>query len=268
MARGGINVYARSAANPSNLNEYGTANRAEIEAANRALAEGSAGVLQALARVQNAGGGTLRVKAEDVGQLLRTTPFGVLHSKDGSILVHDTRFGGKRDAFTVIKPNGEVTKQGGAQVQIGAGGIESVNFGKGSSYVVARTKVDITRNQKDGVLSINLPPSLKGAAFDKDGNLNGWRINPKAIPDKEVRAWVYQHMSKEGTMRFPADSPVATKLNALLSKAGYGRSNIGTINQIFRETEGARYRAGDKAAKAGGLAGFGAAQRIANEKAG
>lgn len=266
MARGGVNVYVRSAANPNKLSDYGTRNRAEEAAANAAVA-GGGDVLEALARVQNAGGGTLRIPASQVGKLLEKTPIGVMQSADGSILVQDTRFGGKRAAFTLIKPDGTQEQKGAGTVQIGPDGVQSIKFGSGSPFVVQRTRVDVTRNQKDGVLSINLPPSLKGAAFDKDGNLNGWKINPKAIPDKEVRAWVYQHMSKEGTMRFPSDSPVAAKLNALLSKAGYGRTNIGTINQIFKETAGARYRAGDKAAKAGGQAAFGAAQRIANERA-
>lgn len=266
MARGGVQVYVRSAANPNNLNEYGTRNRAAETAANDSVRNGG-DVLEALARVQNAGGGTLRIPASQVGKLLEKTPIGVMQAADGSILVQDTRFGGKRAAFTLIKPDGTQEQKGAGTVKVGPDGIQSVQFGSGSPFVVQRTRVDVTRNQKDGVLSINLPPSLKGAAFDKDGNLNGWKINPKAIPNKEVRAWVYQHMSKEGVLRFPSDSPVASKINALLSKAGYGRTNIGTINQIFQATEGARYRAGDKAAKAGGLAGFGAAQRIANEKA-
>lgn len=266
MARGGVNVYVRSAANPNKLSDYGTRNRAEEAAANAAVA-GGGDVLEALARVQNAGGGTLRIPKAQVSKLLEKTPLGLMQSADGSILVQDTRFGGKRDAFTLIKPDGTQEQKGAGEVKVGPNGIESVKFGNGSPFVVQRTRVDVTRNQKDGVLSISLPPSLKGASFDKDGNLNGWKINPKAIPDKAVRAWVYQHMSKEGVLRFPSDSPVAGKINALLSKAGFGRTNIGTINQILNETSQARYRAGDKAARAGGQAAFGAAQRIANERA-
>ena len=250
----------------SQANEYGTGSRAEVEAANRSVASGG-DVNEAIARITNAGGGTLRVPKSEVGRILALTQFGVMQSKDGTIIVQDTRFGGKKDAVTLIKPNGETQQASGGQVTIGADGVQSIKFGNGSTYVVQKTRVDVTKNQKDGVFSINLPPNLRGAAFDKDGNVNGWKINPKAIPDKAVRAWVYQHMSKEGTLRFPSDSPVAAKLGALLSKAGYARTNIATINQIFKDTQGARYQAGDKAAKAGGLAGFGAAQRIANQQA-
>jgi len=250
----------------SQANEYGTGSRAEVEAANRSVASGG-DVNEAIARITNAGGGTLRVPKTEVGRILALTQFGVMQSKDGTIIVQDTRFGGKKDAVTLIKPNGETQQASGGQVTIGADGVQSIKFGNGSTYVVQKTRVDVTKNQKDGVFSINLPPNLRGAAFDKDGNVNGWKINPKAIPDKAVRAWVYQHMSKEGTLRFPSDSPVAAKLGALLSKAGYARTNIATINQIFKDTQGARYQAGDKAAKAGGLAGFGAAQRIANQQA-
>ena len=250
----------------SQANQYGTGSRAEVEAANRSVASGG-DVNEAIARITNAGGGTLRVPKSEVGRILALTQFGVMQSKDGTIIVQDTRFGGKKDAVTLIKPNGETQQASGGQVTIGADGVQSIKFGNGSTYVVQKTRVDVTKNQKDGVFSINLPPNLRGAAFDKDGNVNGWKINPKAIPDKAVRAWVYQHMSKEGTLRFPSDSPVAAKLGALLSKAGYARTNIATINQIFKDTQGARYQAGDKAAKAGGLAGFGAAQRIANQQA-
>ena len=251
----------------SRANEYGTGSRAEVEAANRSVAQGG-DVNEAIARITNAGGGTLRIRRDQVGRILATTPVGVLQSKDGSIVVQDSRFGGKKDAFTVIKPDGTMEKKQGGEVKVGPGGVEEVKFAGGSSFVVQRTRVDVTRNQKDGVLSINLPPNLRGGSFDKDNNLNGWKINPKAITDKAVRAWVYQHMSKEGVLRFPADSPVAAKINARLSKAGYGRIPVGDINRIFQETEGARYRAGDKAAKAGGQAAFGASQRLKNEAAG
>jgi len=250
----------------SQANQYGTGSRAEVEAANRSVASGG-DVNEAIARITNAGGGTLRVPKSEVGRILALTQFGVMQSKDGTIIVQDTRFGGKKDAVTLIKPNGETQQASGGQVTIGADGVQSIKFGNGSTYVVQKTRVDVTKNQKDGMFSINLPPNLRGAAFDKEGNVNGWKINPKAIPDKAVRAWVYQHMSKEGTLRFPSDSPVAAKLGALLSKAGYARTNIATINQIFKETQGARYQAGDKAAKAGGQAAFGAAQRIANQQA-
>jgi hypothetical protein len=254
MARGGISVYVpRNEALMGNVgttgNPYGTGNRAEVTAANKALQSGDADVLQALARVQNAGGGTLIIRASQVGDLLQKTPLGVMVAKDGSIVVQDTRFGGKKDAFTILNPDGSVEKKTGGTVTVGPQGVESIKFGGGSPFVVARTKVDITKNQKDGIISVALPPNLRGAAFDKDGNLNGWKINPKAIPDKAVRAWLYQNMAKDGTLRFAADSPVGQKLSALLSKAGYGRSNIGAVNEVFRAEPTARYVAGQKAAE-------------------
>lgn len=258
MARGGINVYVQSAANPTNLNEYGTRNRAEEVAANKSLQSGG-DVNESIARLANAGGGTLRVRPEQVGRILATTQLGVLQARDGTIIVQDSRFGGKRDAVSIIKPNGEVEEAKNAQVTVGPNGVETLKFGSGSTYVVQRTRVDVTRDQKSGLLTINLPPNLRGAAFDKQGNMNGWKINPKAITDKEVRAWAYRNLSKDGTLKFPADSPVAAKVNALLSKAGYARVPVGEINRIFQETSDARYVKGTIAGLRGA---FGAQQRI------
>lgn len=269
MARGGVSVYvprdeARMGGLGSASNPYGTGSRTEVEAANRSVREGG-DVIEAIGRVRAAGGGTLKVPRSEVGRILSTTPFGVMKATDGSLVVQDTRFGGKKDAFTVIKPDGTQEKKSGGTVTIGPDGVQTIKFGSGSSYVVQRTRVDVTKNQRDGIISISLPPNLRGAAFDKAGNLNGWKINPKAVPDKAVRAWLYQNMSKEGTLRFPAQSPVASKLSALLSKAGYARTNMATINQIFNSTPDARYVAGTKA---GLRAAFGAAQRLENERQG
>ena len=263
MARGGIEVYVKG--DTTGLNP---ASRAEITAANRSIASGG-DLLEAVGRVKNAGGGVIRVKAEQVGQLLANTPKGILQASDGSIVVLDRAFGGKKDAITIIDAKtGEARKATGGEFQVNSqGDITGARFG-GSTFVVQRTNVDITKNMKDGLISVMMPPNLRGAAYDKSGNLNGWRINPKAIPDQAIRAAVYRLMGKDGVIRIPKESPVYAKLEARLSKAGYDRAKMGEIFQLFKETENFRYKAGDDARAKELNAAFGAGQRKANEAAG
>jgi len=215
----------------------------EVNAANRAVASGG-DVTEAIGRTQNAGGGDIKVSGEKLADALATTPRGVAQAEDGTILVQNGRFGG--EGVSVIKPNGDVTQAPNATVTVGPSGVQSVQVGK-INYVIARTRVDVTKNQKDGVVSVTLPPSLRGARFDKQGNLNGFSINPKAIPNKEIRAAAYRLMGKDGVIRIPAGSPLAKRLDADMSKAGYNRTTIQAVNQAFAET-GTVYRAGDDAA--------------------
>ncbi len=225
-------------------------------------------VTEAIGRIRNAGGGVIRVPAEKVAEALATTPRGVLQASDGSVVVLDTRFGGKKDAVTIINTDGSTKKVTGAQVLVNnQGDVVGARFG-GSNYVVARTNVDITKNQRDGLISINLPPNLRGASYDKAGNLNGWKINPKAIKDPAVRAAVYRLMDKSGVIKVPKDSPIYAKLEARLSKAGYERTKVGEIDRLFQETENFRYRAGDAERSRQLAAAFGAGQRKANEAQG
>ena len=263
MARGGIEVYVKG--DTTGLNP---ASRAEITAANRSIASGG-DVLEAVGRIKNAGGGVIRVKAEQVGQLLQNTPKGILQASDGSIVVLHTAFGGKRDAVSIIDAKtGEARKASGGEFQVNAqGDITGARFG-GSTYVVQRSNVDITKNMKDGIISVMMPPNLRGAAYDKQGNLNGWKINPKAIPNKEIRAQVYRLMGKDGVIRIPKESPVYAKLEARLSKAGYSRTTMAEVFKTFQETENFRYKAGDDARAKQLQAAFGADKRKANEAAG
>jgi hypothetical protein len=239
MARGGIGTYATGYAGGSG----GVRRDAEVTAANRAVGSGG-DVTEALGRVQNAGGGDIKVSGEKLDAVLGNTPRGVAQAEDGSIIVQNSRFGG--EGVSVIKPNGETTTAPNATVSVSPSGVQSVQIGK-LNYVIARTRVDVTKNQKDGVVSVTLPPSLRGARFDKAGNVNGWSINPKAIPNKEIRAAAYRLMGKDGVLRIPAGSPLAKRLEGDMSKAGYGRSTIQKVNEAFAET-GTVYRAGDDAA--------------------
>lgn len=216
---------------------------AEVNAAGRALAQGGDAV-ETIGRVQNAGGGDVKVPSDKLGDVLGTTARGVAQAEDGSIIVQNGRFGG--EGVSIIKPDGTTTEAPNATVTVGPGGVQSVQVGK-INYVIARTRVDVTKNQKDGVVSVTLPPSLRGARFDKQGNLNGFSINPKAIPNKEIRAAAYRLMGKDGVIRIPAGSPLAKKLEGGMSKAGYDRTTIQKVNEAFAET-GTVYRAGDDAA--------------------
>lgn len=216
---------------------------AEVNAANRSVA-GGGDITEAIGRTRNAGGGEIKVSGEKLADALGTTSRGVAQAEDGSVIVQNGRFGG--EGVSIIKPDGTTTTAPNATVKVGADGVQSVQVGK-INYVIARTRVDVTKNQKDGVVSVTLPPSLRGARFDKQGNLNGFSINPKAIPNKEIRAAAYRLMGKDGVIRIPSGSPLAKRLEAGLSKAGYDRTTIQKVNEAFAET-GTVYRAGDDAA--------------------
>ena len=216
---------------------------AEVTAAQRAASAGG-DAIEVVGRVQNAGGGEVKISKDKLGDVLSTTPNGVAQATDGSILVQNGRFGG--EGVSVISPDGTIKEAPNATVTVGPNGVQSVQVGK-LNYVIARTKVDVTKNQKDGVVSVTLPPSLRGIRMDKAGNVNGYSINPKAIPNKEIRAAAYRLMGKDGVLRIPADSPLAKRLGQDMSKAGYNRTTIQKINEAFAET-GTVYRAGDDAA--------------------
>ena len=239
MARGGVGNYATGYAGGTG----GVRRDAEVTAANRAVASGG-DVTEAIGRTQNAGGGDIKVSAEKLSDALGTTSRGVAQAEDGSIIVQNGRFGG--EGVSIIKPDGTTTNAPNATVSVGPGGVQSVQVGK-INYVIARTRVDVTKNQKDGVVSVTLPPSLRGIRMDKAGNVNGFSINPKAIPNKEIRAAAYRLMGKDGVIRIPAGSPLAKRLEGDMSKAGYNRTTIQKINEAFAET-GTVYRAGDDAA--------------------
>ena len=239
MARGGIGTYATGYAGGSG----GVRRDAEVTAANRAVGSGGDAV-EALGRVQNAGGGDLKVAKEKLGDVMATSPTGVAQAEDGSILVQNGRFGG--DGVSVVAPDGTVTNAPNATVKVGPGGVESIQVGK-MNYVIARTRVDVTKDQKTGVVSVSIPTSLRGIRMDKAGNVNGFSINPKAIPNKALRAAAYRLMGKDGVMRIPAGSPLAKRLEQDMSKAGYSRTTMLKINEAMAET-GTAYRAGDDAA--------------------
>jgi hypothetical protein len=262
MARGGVYTTGYGLTGAAGGVGSGVRRSAEVEAANRSVSSGGDAV-EAVGRVQNAGGGVIRVGADQLHEVLGTSGRGVAQASDGSIIF---KAPGSNEV-KVVSPDGTVKSAGAAQVAVGKSGVDGLRIG-GTNYVIARTRVDITKNIKDGLISINLPPSLRGAAYDKDGNLNGWKLNAKAITDKAVRAAAYRLMSKEGVLRIPKDSPVYAKLEARLSKAGYSRDTIGAINQLFNETENFRYKAGDAEQAKQLAAAFGASQRKSNEAAG
>lgn len=240
---GGSRAVYRGSATGGGGGTGGVRRDAEVEAASRSVAQGG-DAIEAVGRVQNSGGGEIKVPGEKLADVLSTTAKGVAQAEDGSILVQNGRFGG--EGVSVIKPNGDVVDAPNATVNVGPGGVQSVQVGK-INYVIARTRVDVTKNQKDGVISVTLPPSLRGIRMDKAGNVNGFSINPKAIPNKEIRAAAYRLMGKDGVIRIPAGSPLAKRLEADMSKAGYNRTTIQKVNEAFAET-GTVYRAGDDAA--------------------
>jgi len=234
--------------------------RAELEAAYRAVQNGG-DVKAALGRIQNAGGGVLTLSnPQAIAGALAQTPNGVaIGDKDGNIIVDTTRLGVPNGRILAIDKAGNEYELKKVDVQVGKNGVESIKVGD-SNFEIGRTKVDITENQRTQLLTANLPPSLRGVATDKDGNVNGWKIDPKAFPDPQMRAALYQRMDKSGVLRFPSDSQVAQNLRGELSKAGYGRVDVSRLNEIFKSS-GVTYSAGDK----GRLAAFGAGAKLLNE---
>ena len=190
---------------------------AEVEAANRSLASGGDGA-EAVARVMNAGGGELRMSGDKLpevlalrGQSAGVTENGAIMMDLRQIMAGNAEIKGNIVAFGLdgkeIKTDRTVT------ATVVENGISSIKVADSLfRFSPQRAKVEITEDQRQAILTANLPPQMKGLRFNQSGQINGYKINPDLIPDKSVRNMLYKATGSDGVLRFPAGSPVAKAL--------------------------------------------------------
>jgi hypothetical protein len=189
---------------------------AEVTAAQRAVSGGS-DANQAVARVQNAGGGELKLTSEQLSNVLRLRDNGLSVAGNGAIMVDMSKLGTSdllKGEIKMFDSKGkEMKMERTVTVQIVENGISGYRMGtKAGTFTPARGKAEITEEQRQAILGANMPLQMRGAVFNKSGQINGWKISPEIFPDKATRAALYKHMNRDGTLRFSPDSPVAKSL--------------------------------------------------------
>ena len=207
---------------------------AEVTASQRSVASGG-DVGEAAARVQNAGGGELKLTSEQAGNLLSLRGGNIIKNDNGAIVLDmgkvtdNPLLNGQLKMFDV---NGkEMKMERTVTVQIIENGISGYRMGtKAGTFTPARGKATITDEQRQAILSANQPPQLQNARYNKSGQINGWKISPELFPDKATRAALYKNMGRDGILRFPADSPIAKSLGDL--RTGSGAVNVAKLNNL------------------------------------
>lgn len=221
MARGfGSNYYGSTATafgtGAAGGGAGGVRRDAEVTASQRAVASGG-DVGEAVARVQNAGGGEIKVNSAQAGELLSLRTNGLAMGPGGALMLDMGKVSDNpllNGQLKMFDANGkEMKMERTVTVQIVENGISGFRMGtKSGTFQPARGKATITDEQKQAILTANLPLQMKNARFNKSGQINGWKLDPELFPEKEVRAALYKNMGRDGILRFPADSPVGKAL--------------------------------------------------------
>jgi hypothetical protein len=196
---------------------------AEVEAANRGVA-GGGNVGQAIARVQNAGGGEVKIPADKLKDAMDLTTRKIAVGPGGAILL-DTRAistdGLKGDVKMYDRNGKEMKMERTVTAQVVENGVSGFRMGTSNfTFQPVRQKVELTDAQRSAVLTANLPPQLSGMRFNEKGQINGFKINPELVPDKAVRNYLYSNTGRDMTMRFTPDSPVGKALQGQLAQGG------------------------------------------------
>ena len=206
---------------------------AEVEASQRSVASGG-DVGEAAARVQNAGGGELKLTSEQAGNLLSLRGGNISKNENGAIVLDMGKVTDNpllNGQLKMFDANGKERKMDRTvTVQIIENGISGFRVGTaGGTFQPARGKATITDEQRQAILAANQPPQLQNARYNKSGQINGWKISPEIFPDKATRAVLYKNMGRDGILRFPADSPVGKALGDLRTGSGV---NIAKLNNL------------------------------------
>jgi hypothetical protein len=205
---------------------------AEVTAAQRAVSSGG-DVGEAVARVQNAGGGEIKLNKDQVADALSLRR-GVAVSENGALMLDMGKISDSallKGEIKMFDRNGkEMKMERTVTVQIVENGISGFRVGTaGGTFQPARQKAEITDEQRQAILGANLPLQLKGARFNSSGQINGFKINPEQF-DKPTRAALYKNSSPDGTMRFSPNSPVGKALAGQLGDSGI---NIQKLNNLL-----------------------------------
>lgn len=201
---------------------------AELEAAQRSLASGG-DVGEAVARTINAGGGELRLSGDQLPEALRLRrQEGPMLTENGAVML-DLRSlmssgGGEAGLKGNIVAFGldgkEIKTDRTVTVTVVENGIAAIKVADSMfRFQPQRQKVEITKEQRDAILTANLPPQMKGLRFNQSGQINGYKLDPEKF-DKATRAALYKQTGSDGVLRFAPGSFVAKALENQLPAGG------------------------------------------------
>jgi hypothetical protein len=204
---------------------------AEVTASQRSVSSGG-DVKEAIARVQNAGGGEIKLNKDQVADALSLRR-GVALGPNGALMLDMGKISNSdllKGEIKMFDSKGkEMKMERTVTVQIVENGISGFRMGTaGGTFQPARGKAEITDEQRQAILGANLPLQLKGARFNASGQINGFKINPEQF-DKPTRAALYKNSSPDGTMRFSPNSPVGKALQGQLGDSGISIQKLNNL---------------------------------------
>lgn len=244
MARGGVSAY-------SSATGFGGAGRgvgvggvrrdAEVEAAGRSVASGG-DVIEAVARVQNAGGGEIKIPVTSATKVLNrvaVNPAGALLINTGA-LTGDLANG----ELKLISPEGrEIKLERTVTVMVTENGIGGFRMGTARGFQPMRQQAEITTEQRDAILNSTTAPQLKGARWSVDGTkITGWSLDKDTFPDKELRAAIYRTgaVGSNGVLRFTPRGPLGEKVQDAMAEyikkvlPNYPKIKGSLMNEVFK----------------------------------
>ena len=237
MARGfstGYTAGAATGAAGGGGGAGGVRRDAEVEAAQRVVS-GGGNVTEAIARVQNAGGGELKVNQEGLKDVIALLPRPVMSGPNGAIVMNTGILSGDPTKGKLVmfgKDGKELKMDRTVTVMVAENGVSGARMvSSNGTLQPIRNKAEITPEQQAAILTANLPPQLKNARFNQQGQINGWKIPEDAIEDKAARAAMYKHMGRDGVLRVYPNSPAAAKLQAAV---GGNLTNAGLMQDLFK----------------------------------
>jgi hypothetical protein len=240
MARGGVTAYATATGFGGagrGVGVGGVRKDAEVEAAGRSVASGG-DVLEAIARVQNAGGGEVKIPTDRAGNLIKiatVSDTGLLMINtgavtgdlaNGEIKLFDTK--GKE-----IKTDRTVTVM---VTENGIGGFRQMS--SNGVFQPMRQKAEITEEQRNAILNSTVPPHLKGARWSVDGSrITGWSLDKAVFPDKEMRNAIYRTgaVGSNGVLKFTPRGPLGDKITAAYADFFYKNKKSAPVKGSLME---------------------------------
>lgn len=225
MARGSFGSAGSGAVLGGNLGTGaaggGIARRAgEVSKAGQAVASGG-NVVEAVGRVQNAGGGELKVNKTQVADVLALTPRKVMADPNGAVLFDVGALTGlpelKGDLKMYDRRGKEMPMDRTVTVMVQENGVSGIRMAtKTGTFKPINNEAPITPEQRASILAGFLPPQLQNARLNAAGQINGFKISPEAVPDKATRAALYRNTGRDGVIRFSPNSPVAKALSGMI----------------------------------------------------
>jgi len=244
MARGGISAYSRATgfAGAGRGNGVGGVRRdAEVEASQRSVASGG-DVVEAIARVQNAGGGEVKIPVTSATKILNrvaVNPAGALLINTGA-LTGDLANG----ELKMFNSDGrEIKMERTVTVMVTENGIGGFRMGTARGFQPVRQQAEITTEQRDAILNSTVAPQLRGARWSVDGSkITGWSLDKAVFPDKELRAAIYRTgaVGANGVLRFTPRGPLGEKVQDAMAEymkkmlPNYPKIKGSLMNEVFK----------------------------------